>query len=462
MRVSGLFQMMVLSLLVAGCQKPVSETQTTIWSKGQGPAPLAFSSPQFTSSDRTVMIGDEIVRHSAQSWEGAVIEGGSFQTVETLKGDLLFGRMDFLQSPDTPIRLKKKNVEKMIQDRFQFLESVKKDSPVFREMKAVSDPEVVLIPMSKSLSPAYRIDFLDNKKHEVIRYWFSKNESVLRQEKVSSHIYDAPAWIYTLSEGRTIQEVLLRKLMEGVEIGSTSHQVNSQAPLELSHENIPWRFSPDDPRFDQVQVYYFVQQGLDFFDKSLGFKLPVSVQAETAVGYPDKTNAAFSYNNQIRFGAGDGVEFKSLAQDPSIVIHELGHVLTATVARLPTQGEGGSLNEAFADYFSAACLKTPRLGSVSYLKAPFLRNLETNIPFSEKNGGLYHDSQIVSGTLWAIRSKIGAEVADKLALRTLARLGPSRTLSDFANAIRLAAKDQLKPEALTAMNEIMRQRQWPD
>jgi Zn-dependent metalloprotease len=180
------------------------------------------------------------------------------------------------------------------------------------------------------------------------------------------------------------------------------------------------------------------------------------------VGYPEKTNGAFAHGNKIWLGRGDDKEFKLLAQDPSVVLHELGHVIINQLSRLPTQGEGGSLNEGFADYLAATQIESSKIGSAAYLPAPFMRNLDNAVLFTQKTGGLYHDSLIVSGTLWTLRTKLGAKVVDQLAIKTLTRLGPSKQLSDFSYAITLAAENRLNAEQLVILKDVLKARQWPD
>src|SRR5690606_1502757 len=117
-------------------------------------------------------------------------------------------------------------------------------------------------------------------------------------------------------------------------------------------------FPPTDERFDQVQAYYYANQILSWFGRKLTLKKPLKVSILAHVGYPDKTNAAFYYKGQVRLGSGDDVTFSLIPLDPSIVMHEVSHVLIDELARLPFQGEGGSINEGFADVFTTFYLNS--------------------------------------------------------------------------------------------------------
>lgn len=445
---------------LSACKSREKPTHTVVWTQSAGAPPATFSSNQFATPERTLLSQGELVTFSKQYWGLAAVEGGSLLTIEDASGKLLYGKAKFETSPDLRPSIPDSELKLLDQNRSQFLESLKNKNILPRKWKLLSQPEVVIHITPSRPVACYAIDVLNPTRHSVERYLISPKFKILESDEISSD-FDAPAWIFTLESATQIQEVWLKSLIDGPAVQSTVLQVLSQAPNPASQKDSPWRFPSDDPRFDQVQAYYFLTLGIEHFAKDLGFTIPMQVQAETYESYPDKVNAAFTYDNQIRIGYGDGVAYKGLARDPSVVIHELGHVVTGVIAHLPTQKEGGSINEAFADFFSASYLNDPKMGNLSNLKAPYTRNLEDFIPFASKNGGLYHDSQIVSGTLWQIRSALGASTTQKLAMRTLARLGPATSLLEFPPALRLAATD-LAPDQIGAINGILKKYGWPE
>jgi Zn-dependent metalloprotease len=143
---------------------------------------------------------------------------------------------------------------------------------------------------------------------------------------------------------------------------------------------------------------------------------------------------------------GDGRIYRDLMRDPSVVMHEVSHAVIEQVTHLSTEGEGGSINEAFADYFAASITGNPRMGEVSFVDGPYRRNLENDAAWGSRNGGLYHDSLIVSGLLWELRRALGPEAALAFAVRVMGRLNADSDLADLKSQLSEAA-DEL-PEAL--------------
>jgi Zn-dependent metalloprotease len=184
--------------------------------------------------------------------------------------------------------------------------------------------------------------------------------------------------------------------------------------------------------------------------------MPFAIRGVSSLGFPEKTNSAFYYSGQIRLGAGDDVTFSKIPQDPSIVIHETCHALIEALAKLPYQGEGGSLNEGFSDFFTTVLLKNPKLGEASYKKGPFKRTVENDKKVSDKKGALYADSGIVSGTLWEIYQKLGQEKSLQFALEILTRLGPNSNFESTSTVMKeLLAVEQNDKDKL-ADNEILK------
>ena len=168
---------------------------------------------------------------------------------------------------------------------------------------------------------------------------------------------------------------------------------------------------------------------------NLSVRFAERLHAVVGVGYPEKTNTAFYFENKIRLGRGDDIDYAMLAADPSIVYHESFHGLIDGLARLPFEGEGGSLNEGFADFFTCAALNRPFVGESAYLKAPYKRTIQSAMTLAEKTGGLYHDSQIISSLLWEIRTKLGNAKSLKIAADTLVELNPNSDFTDFNNQL---------------------------
>lgn len=446
----------VASLL--GCQNQ-NEQRSVVWTKEQGPRPpTLFQSEQFATPQRSVWVMGEVVKHHEQKWGPARIEGGSLHTIENKKGELQFGRASYEVSPEATPTLNIETLNSLYLKKNLFFEKLKTRHTWITHQELLAGPDLVVSLDSGRPEAFYSIDLLNRKHGQIERHWFATNLNYVRSNILNAH-FDIEAWVFTPQNLSQIQAVLFQNLLENKELKSRTHVVRSQASQVTLSEG-PLRFNQDDPRFDQIQAFYYIQKGVDFFAKELDFTIPVAIEAETFLGFPDKRNAAITYQNQIRFGTGDGVTYHRIAQDPSIVIHEVGHVVVDTIARLSTQGEAGSLNEAFADFFSASYLNSPKMGSFSFLKGPYKRNLEDLILRSEKTGGLYHDSQIVSGTLWELRTRLGKPKAEALAMKSLARLGGAGTLDDFLIAIEDASRELLDPKETIQLREVLKKRQW--
>ena len=440
------------------CQKAPTNHNLT-WSSKQGAQPAVFQSAEFHTADRSVLVLGDVVRYAEQKWGPAAVEGGSLQTIENVEGEAKYGTAHYRVSPDVKQAFATADLEKLDLNKNQFTEKLKGMHPWLRTSKFMSEPELVIMTNGKP-KLAYRFDLLQKDSSGVERVWVSPGYVIMKREPVSLN-FDSEASVFTLENKGVLQEVLFQGLMDAPILESRTHRVTSQSPLSLPAVKDHLAYPIDDPRFDQLQAFYFVEKALEFFTTQLNFTIPYAINVETSVGYPQNTSAAFTYQNQIRLGHGDGEVYGPLARDPSIVIHEVAHVLNDVVAHLPTQGEGGSLNEAFADFFAASYLNSPLMAQGTYLKGPYKRSLEDVIRYSEKNGGLYHDSQIVSGTLWELRSKMGSVLTQKLALKTLAHLGPANSLDEFPKALEAAAAEMLTPEQTQLIKAVLMERQWP-
>lgn len=194
-------------------------------------------------------------------------------------------------------------------------------------------------------------------------------------------------------------------------------------------------FEPGDLKFDQVQSYFYSQRFLQWFKTRFQVETLSPIRILTHVGYPEKTNTMFYFQGMIRLGQGDDESFSQVNWDPTIITHEASHALIDRLAHLPFQGEGGSINEGFADTFTTLFLQSPLLGDSAYKKANFKRAVTSVVKWNERNGGLYHDSAVVSSLFWELQSLVGLEKTLDLAFKTLSRLTPDSKFTDFKNSL---------------------------
>lgn len=123
----------------------------------------------------------------------------------------------------------------------------------------------------------------------------------------------------------------------------------------------------------------------------------------------------------LMLGQGVSVDF---SYDGDVVYHELGHsVVGSTVGsmgfwHLDEQGATaapGSMNEAFADYFSSAITGDPAAGEYSGQEngADYIRHLENDHACpSHLAGEVHYDSEFFSAAMWAARGAL-SDAADK-------------------------------------------------
>lgn len=253
-------------------------------------------------------------------------------------------------------------------------------------------------------------------------------------------------------------DVSLVEVSDGPNLSSRYVVVSTESDKKITSLTQEMIFPVDDDRFDQMQTFYYINQISAWIEKHLLLKMTDKVEAVVALGNPEKLNSAFYFQNKIRLGKGDDKTYSRLTHDASIVYHEYMHAVIDRVSGLGHEGEPGSLNEAFADFFACHILNRPLLGESSYMLAPYKRNIGQVLKFDSKNGGLYHDSLIVSSLLWEIREKIGTEKAEKLAFEVLLQLHPLSDFDYFLKVIQLKAEEQLSKNELALFKEILKSR----
>jgi hypothetical protein len=311
------------------------------------------------------------------------------------------------------------------------------------------------------------VDYLDAQNDQFWQARATLAGKVVDKRLVGSSHVTAPASVYPKGpKASELEEVLLNGLLEDKGLASARTQVtcsDEQALLQWQPGERSYRYPPQDLRFDAVQAYYYVDRAQAWLKEQAGFELPFSLTVDVfAGGVESPRNTACYYYGVIRLGAGDGKTYRHLMRDPSVVMHEVSHAVIEVISHLPTQEEGGSLNEAFADYLAASMLGSPRMGEASYVPAPYKRSLDNRMTLAEKDGGLYHDSLIVSGALWEMRAALGPAKGLALGLKILARLNVDSGFETFKTACLDAIQDGFSTQEAGAVVEILEKRGWGD
>lgn len=446
--------LLLLLLVLPGCSQK-TDLRTLEWKKGESATALQALQALSFSADSTSRSLNQVVVLREQTHWGIPIENSFVKNIKDLNNEDLLTRAAVSLDQEKLNNLK-------LNEFFEKRSTIKKDlATAFPMFKRITPDNIdILIAHRHGYYEAlWQIIYAD-KKGAPWELRLNKNLEVRSVQRVGSQFHETLAWVYPQGPKKSpLQEVNLRDLRVEPALSNSRIYVGSQAELKVASGREPLKFPVQDARFDQVQVFYFLNESLNWFEKRLNFNIPFQIHAEVYVGAPEKTNSAFYYQGKIRLGQGDDETYSRIPQDPSIVIHESVHALVDAIARLPFEGEGGSLNEGFADFFTALQLNTPHMGEVAYLKGPFRRTLLNDYTVADKNGGLYHDSGIISGTLWELSMKFGPEKGMKLGILTLNRLVPVSDFKDFGDSLRAVLPEVLtKPEELDGAKALLEKR----
>lgn len=454
-----------LLLVSAGCQRARFENR--VWSATGAPAAAAgdespqalawAEDPDFAERQLEVRVGDEVLRRKLQRLDGVEVEGAALKDIRA--GDRpvfiaqrkLEGALRLL--PRAELMLYRANEDRI---RRQYLKALEEEG-----LRADAPGKLVITERDGRYSPELRVEISDPRTGQFYRDSYSLTGARLERRPVgvSFNAQARFAQVFPRGPGHSALAWVpvfwteTAPKLTGADLTVTSRTGQTlDAGDRLS-------FALVDPRFDQLQVYYYIENFLTALRSRHAFRLPARLMVETHIGHPESSNAALYHQNTLRFGTGDGVNYRDLMRDPTIVLHEVGHAVIDALAELPAQGEGGAINEGFADFLAANFLDTPRMGEDSFLAGPYRRNLEAGKLFTDRTGKTYADSEIVSGLFWELRRSWGARRAEEFALRLLARLMPD---ADFA-----ALRTQIQelgaglPEAERAqLNRVLRERKW--
>jgi hypothetical protein len=446
------------SCLILACSKQQESTELR-WSKGQKTAPPQISvQDQFTTKEQSLMIGSEVLERRIQKWGPAEVEGSYLQSIKSQLGEPQAIISSYIERDSTQLQ----TIEKMHLERFLALDRIRPLDYFLKTGNDFSEPKVIVRFQGSTPQLLYQVDYYAAAESTYYRVTFSPDKGVIDRRQLGMSFEQFSGVVFP--EGPLLSpltQVPLKNLLGDGFLNARHLKVKTEA-AEMAQSSDIFKYEPNDVRFDQVQTFYFVDEALNFFRSKLGVTLPFPLEVVTHVGAPEKRNV-FNYfpGGRILLGSGDGVNWQNIMKDPSVVMHETSHSLVDAVARLPNQGQGGSLNEGFADFFTASFLNNPRMGEVSFVKGPFKRNVENTLTYSDQKGVLYGDSLIVSGTLWEVQSKLGSEVAQKFAVRTLSRLGPGGNFDNFGSAVMAALESEFSPEQVAAISNIVASRKWP-
>lgn len=449
----------LLFLTLTACSPKKHNLEVNEW-MGTGIAPQwvekGFLVGQETKlSDRSVLL-------KSQEFQGANVLDTFSKKLINSQGELVYYSLTQLTGFPTELSAQ---VVHMRDKKAMAIPLLNKTNPEIVRKGLEPEVEVVVLPSKDSATEdaaraLWKVKSITDDG--VFSYLIDEQGQVIQTRKESTGFHgEVSAYLFPEGPKRSVlDEVLLHSLRGDGTLATNQFQVVTQSYNSVDTRSGQLRFDPEDEKFEQVQVFYFVSRAMDWFNQTLGVQLPFQLRVTVHFGYPEKRSAAFYERGHIRLGSGDDVSWSKMPLDPSIVIHETVHALVEAVANLPTQGEGGSLNEAFADFFTCLQLRSPLLGDLAYRKAAYRRTLENNFSKHERTGGLYADSLIVSGLLWELRSLVGEDAVRDLAMDTLLMLHPGSHFDDFADKLKLTIQKNLFGEYQLEALKILQRRGW--
>jgi Zn-dependent metalloprotease len=447
----NLFLFVGLSILSFSCQKHESFSYAE-WKSGDdiSQQQVLLAQAQIKES-KSATYKNKTIQFSRQAFQGHPIEGSFVKSISN--GE----KVEMIQAQLVDSDLVKDKTKTLGSKKMDFSSILKKYDSSYSKVEILSAEEVIQVTggLAKNL---FKVSFFDRIGTPYIAFVDLRGE-VKEVKRAGSHFADVLTQLYTDGpKVSALADITLKSVSAQPSLSNTLVFVGSESDKKINQISSVLKFEPEDDRFDQVQVFYYLNKSFNWMKDHLSVNLPTRIDAVVHMGFPEKTNSAFYFQNKIRLGAGDDVVYTKIPQDASIVYHESFHAMIDQVARLPFEGEGGSLNEAFSDFFTALLINRPYLGESSYLKGPYKRTLVNSKRLADQTGGLYGDSLIFSGTLWEIKEKIGFDKAKNLAVETLIRLNSVSKFTDFNKQILVAAATNLNSEDQAAVKAILKAR----
>ena len=94
------------------------------------------------------------------------------------------------------------------------------------------------------------------------------------------------------------------------------------------------------------------------------------------------------------------------------------------------------------------------------MQGAYTRRIDIFKKYSEKNGGLYADSLIVSSLLWDLNQKLGEKKGLLIAFKTLQNLNPLSTLESFKSELVAQSVSNLNLVDQAKVTTSLNQREW--
>ncbi len=192
---------------------------------------------------------------------------------------------------------------------------------------------------------------------------------------------------------------------------------------------------------EQQNVFYHANLMHDYFRQAPFNFRGMDYRMIATVGYGTNYCNAFYDGRDIAFG--DGIPSRgcgNLALDSDIIYHEYMHGVTDRIIYLPYSGQSGAIDEALSDYYGCSFNGNPIQGEGTFSGGA--RRLDNSMKYPDDwEGEVHHDSMIISGAFWEVRSALGRDYTDLLVFRALKMSPHAYTFTAFLENMLLADDD---------------------
>jgi hypothetical protein len=449
----------VLSFLIVGCGGPES-FRASRWSKSSNSAPeLPLNTGAIKAQVEVQNIGDSRVLRTRQTVQGISLEQTWYQEVYSPKNELESFTYQLASDVDADAVQQAKQLE---QQMISTLKLARRLNPDLRKSPEINHKEVVLVREAFRWAPYLKVSFVAPSEDKVLVYYLNEGGRLRRVIEHQHQFTNGVGFVFHSSPvDSDLSSQVLSNLKGDGTLSSPHLSVESALePTPYSPDNV-FKIETQDREFDLLQAYFFVDQTMQWFQEQLQVALGNPLNIKVHVGGMKATNAAFFYAGNIRLGEGDGILYKGIPRDPSIVTHEASHAYVEYLSGLGFEDEPGVYSEAFADFFTAARLGRPEMGFYSYLKEPFKRTIDNSLLANrDLHGKKYGDSLVVSGTFWELKKILGTEKSVQLAKHFLIELGPGGRLQDFPEVLTSVTRQHLPSEDWHVVESVLEQRGW--
>jgi Zn-dependent metalloprotease len=402
----------------------------------------------------TLNTGSEHVTRSQNKIGAALVRDSYLTSIRNLKNEIVY--VDAGATTIKVPRALEKHIEEIHSTKGVVLQKLRLQEPLLNDSKLVLEPRLEL----ENGRLFWLVDFLERNDENFLQIEADENGTLLTIQKVGSEFVDGQAILFPKGpKESSLTEVLLRGLVGDGSLSGSKVTILSALGNQAFNLQNTFQYQTKDARFDEVQVYYYIDKAIQWFKQNTNIDLPFNLDVTVHVGGIEKpTNTAFYYSGNIRFGRGDGVTYRDIPRDPSIVTHETAHAYVESIGHLSYEYEGGSLNEGFADFYTAMILDNPNMGEAAYIPGPYRRTIDMTTRLQDKNGGVYHDSAIVSGLFWEVFKFLGKEKTVLFSIKTLSRLNADSKLEDLGTAALYALQEGFESFEVARIQEILRSR----